>query len=184
MFSRDTIDEIKEQGFEEVKVASYDCSSSQLLKELASKFSYVYVSTGATFDDEIIKAAGVFNKMNFKDFAFLHCVTKYPTPNSMMNIARINFLKQFTDDVGFFQFIQTQMKVGWTQQNMLLLEAQLSLKGILQYTDADATKDGPVSISGKDLKELSQFANNSLSWESFTNDIGELNVLEGNEKEL
>ena len=39
--------------------------------------------------------------MNFKDFAFLHCVTKYPTPNSMMNIARINFLKQFTDDVGF-----------------------------------------------------------------------------------
>ena len=181
-FSRDTIDEIKEQGFEEVKVASYDCASFQLLKELASKFSYVYVSTGATFDDEILKAARVFSKMNFKDFSFLHCVTKYPTPNSMMNIARIDFLKQFTSDVGFSDHSNPD-ESGLDAAKYAFTRGATILERHFTILSSDATKDGPVSMSGKDLKELSEFANNSSLWESFKKNIGDLaHVLEGNEK--
>ena len=41
--------------------------------------------------------------MNVKDhaFTFLHCVTVYPTPLEMINLKRMEWLKQFTNSVGF-----------------------------------------------------------------------------------
>jgi N,N'-diacetyllegionaminate synthase len=58
-FARTDVAKIQDAGFRAIKVASYDCASYQLLRELAASFDDVYVSTGATFDDEIETAAGV-----------------------------------------------------------------------------------------------------------------------------
>ena len=97
-FSRSHVEEIKNLGFDVIKVASYDCASFQLLRDIADKFDQIVVSTGATFDNEIEKAAEILRD---KDFTFLHCVTKYPTNLEDLNLARINWLKQFTKNVGF-----------------------------------------------------------------------------------
>ena len=43
-------------GFKTIKVASSDCASYQLLRELVKKFNNIIVSTGMTYDDEIQKA--------------------------------------------------------------------------------------------------------------------------------
>ena len=120
--------------------------------------------------------------MNFKDFSFLHCVTKYPTPNSMMNIARIDFLKQFTSDVGFSDHSNPD-ESGLDAAKYAFTRGATILERHFTILSSDATKDGPVSISGKDLKELSEFANNSSLWESFKKNIVDLaHVLEGTEK--
>ena len=71
-----------------------------MLRELASKFDYLYVSTGATFDDEARHAA--LGRCNHaKDYSLLHCVTQYPTPIEEMHLNRISWLQQFTNEVGF-----------------------------------------------------------------------------------
>ena len=86
------MDKIYNLGFRNVKVASYDCSSFQLLRELSEKFDELIISTGATFDDEIEKSVKILNKNKTK-FTLLHCITLYPTPLNFLNLARIKFLK-------------------------------------------------------------------------------------------
>ena len=54
-FSHSRIDEIKTLGFEAIKVASYDCGSFPFIRRLVEQFGTVIVSTGASYDDEIIK---------------------------------------------------------------------------------------------------------------------------------
>lgn len=48
-FTRGDVDRIAQQGFRSVKVASYDCASFPLLRELATRFDHLYVSTGGYF---------------------------------------------------------------------------------------------------------------------------------------
>ena len=50
-FARCDVKKIKSLGFSEIKVASYDCASYQLIRELCEEFEHLYVSTGATYDD-------------------------------------------------------------------------------------------------------------------------------------
>ena len=83
-----------------VKVASYDCASVALVKELADNFDHLVISTGATLDDEIKKTAELLKSKN-KKFTFLHCVTSYPNTLAMANLARMEWLRQFTPLVGW-----------------------------------------------------------------------------------
>ena len=52
-FSREHVKSLHEIGYKKIKVASYDCASFQMLKELNKLFDKIYVSTGATYDQEI-----------------------------------------------------------------------------------------------------------------------------------
>ncbi len=157
-FSRAHVDEIADQGFTSIKVASYDCGSYQMLRELAGRFDEVIVSTGATFDDEIEKASEVL-KATVKDenFAFLHCVTIYPTPINEMHLARMDYLKSLAPRVGF------------SDHSLVARDGVLASKAAIHYgaelverhftvLAADESRDGPVSINPKQLKELADFA--------------------------
>ena len=61
-FARENIDILKDLGFKTIKVASYDCGSFQLIREISDKFKNLIISTGATFDDEIEKTFGILKK--------------------------------------------------------------------------------------------------------------------------
>ena len=139
-----------------VKVASYDCASVALVKELADNFDHLVISTGATLDDEIKKTAELLKSKN-KKFTFLHCVTSYPNTLAMANLARMEWLRQFTP------------LVGWSDHSLISRDgikmAKVAVMLGADYVErhftilpADKTKDGPVSINPKQLKELSLFA--------------------------
>ncbi len=156
-FARGTVNEIKQQGFREIKVASYDCASYQLLRELADNFGYLYVSTGATFDDEIQNASEVLKEKK-ADFSFLHCVTIYPTPLEAMNLARIEWLNKYCDIVGFSDHSLV------TRDGVIASKAAIACgAGVVErhfrILGADKTKDGPVSITAEQLRELAVFSN-------------------------
>ncbi len=89
---------LKSLGLDSVKVASYDMKSYRLLEELKKNFKKIYVSTGGSYPEEVKKAAEV---LKGHDFTMLHCVLAYPTPLEQANLAKINWLKQFTKSVGF-----------------------------------------------------------------------------------
>ena len=87
LFTLEDVKKIARHGYEEIKVASYDCASFPLIKDL-KKILKFYISTGSTFDYEIKKTAEILKD---KNFIFLHCVTIYPTPLKQINFLRLNF---------------------------------------------------------------------------------------------
>ena len=60
IFSRNRINLIKKMNLEYLKISSFDCSSSAMLREiLVNVKSKLIVSTGGAFDREIYKTAKI-----------------------------------------------------------------------------------------------------------------------------
>jgi sialic acid synthase SpsE len=139
-----------------VKVPSYDCASFKMLEELCDNFDHLIISTGATFDDEVKKAAEVV-KNKGKKLTFLHCVTSYPNSLDMCNMARIGWLSQFTASIGWSDHTLVERDGIKAAKVALALGAEY-IERHFTILEKDKTKDGPVSITPQLLKELSQFA--------------------------
>ncbi len=159
---------IHELGFEQVKVASYDCASFQLLRELKGRYSFILVSTGATYDDEISKAANVLEGDNF---AFLHCVTLYPTPLSEFNLARMQFLKKFCPTVGLSDHSLYARDGVFASIAAIYLGADIIERHFTIFPQ-DQTKDGPVSIDSEGLKQIHNFSTlSTVDQKAYLDDI-------------
>jgi len=158
-FDRGSIEEIAGLGFDTVKVASYDCGSFQMLRELSHHFDHLVISTGGTFDSEIKYAAKVLAK---KTFTFLHCVSIYPTPLDLLCLARMNFLKQYTSRVGFSDHSDSARHGALASKLALFLGAEV-IERHFTILPADETKDGRVSINPEQLSDLVKFAHLSRS---------------------
>ncbi len=153
-FTRSVVKDIKDLGYEAIKVASYDCASYPLLEDLKKYFSTIFVSTGATYDDEIIKAAEVLRGTNFH---LLHCVTIYPTPLEDVHLRRMSFLRKLTHQVGYSDHSKPSTTGLWATKIALALGASCIER---HYTvlPPDQTRDGVVSITPSMVKELREFA--------------------------
>lgn len=155
-FARGNLREISSQGFREIKVASYDCASYQLLRELQSLFDHIYVSTGATFDDEIKQAASILQTIK-TDYSLLHCVTVYPTPLDDMNLARLAFLRNYTSNVGFSDHSLVARDGVLASKAAIALGAEV-IERHFTILGASESRDGPVSITPEHLRELAEFS--------------------------
>lgn len=139
-----------------VKVASYDCGSIPLIRELAAHFDHLIISTGATFNEEIEKTAALLRERN-KQFTLLHCVTSYPNTLEMAHLARMEWLTQFTGSVGWSDHTLVA-RDGITAAKVALTLGADYVERHFTILPSDKTKDGPVSITPALLKELSTFA--------------------------
>ena len=154
IFSRSRIPFIASLGWEAVKVASYDCASIPMLRELKDHFKHLFISTGATYDEEIREAAELLKDTSF---SFLHAVTIYPTPLNEFHLVRMEYLRQFTDSVG----LSDHSLVARDGIKASLVALSLGAKVIERHFSvlpADQTKDGPVSIDHRQLKQLVDFS--------------------------
>ncbi len=154
VFTRKRLKFVSTLPFQAIKVASYDCRSFPFIKELLSCFQHLFISTGATFDDEIKKAASL---LKGHDYTFLHCVTIYPTPLNELHLARMKFLRRYAPSVGFSDHALTSRDGIKGSIVALALGADVVER---HYTvlPAEETKDGPVSINPQQLAELVKFA--------------------------
>ena len=153
-FTCDDISNLYKVGYKEIKIASYDCASYPLLKIAKNTFNKIYVSTGASYDSEIQKAATILSKSNF---SFLHCVTIYPTPLDYFNLARMNYLRSFSNDVGWSDHsLATEENIKGTIAAIYyganIIERHFTI------LPKDSTKDGPVSINPSQLKKIMEFS--------------------------
>ncbi len=85
-------------GLDTIKVASPDCGSTRLLEMLRERFPRMFVSTGMTPDEDVVRAA---ETLRGHDVTFLHCVSLYPTPSHLVNMARMDWLRTLAPRVGF-----------------------------------------------------------------------------------
>lgn len=150
IFARSRIPFVHELGFKEVKVASYDCASFPMIRELKETFRHLYISTGATYDDEIEKTAKILTNHSF---SFLHCITIYPTPLNQLNLVRMEYLRKFAKEVGFSDHTLVERDSLKASIAAIYIGAQV-IERHFTILDKTMTKDGPVSINPKHLKEL------------------------------
>jgi sialic acid synthase SpsE len=91
-FDEPSVGVIEEQGLDIVKVASCAFTDWPLLERIAASNRSIIASTaGAQLED--IDRVVSFLQHRGKDFAILHCVGEYPTPDARMNLAQIDLLK-------------------------------------------------------------------------------------------
>lgn len=177
IFSRSRIPFVASLGWDAVKVASYDCASYPMLKELKERFPHLYISTGATYDEEIKKAAQL---MAGHSYTFLHCVTIYPTPLNEMHLARLNYLRQFTPSVGFSDHSLVS-RDGIKASIVAMYYGADVVERHFTILPPDQTKDGPVSITPQLLKQLVDFSKMSREelWDYIKREIPEHAVMVG-----
>jgi N,N'-diacetyllegionaminate synthase len=154
VFTRAAISDVCDLGYEAVKIASYDCASYPLLRDVRKFWSTIYVSTGATYDGEIEQAAEILAGSNF---SFLHCVTIYPTPMSELHLRRMNFLRRFTPRVGYSDHSKPAETGLWASKLALALGASC-IERHFTILEADQSRDGPVSVTPALFRELREFA--------------------------
>jgi hypothetical protein len=98
VFTRSAVPRLATIGFDAVKIASYDCASGPLLRDVRERWRTIFVSTGATFDSEVEAAARTLAGL---DYTLLHCVTRYPTPMEELHLNRMTWLRTLAPRVGF-----------------------------------------------------------------------------------
>ena len=150
IFARNRIPFVHGLGFKEVKVASYDCASFPMIRELRERFQHLYISSGATYDHEVETTAKILSGHNF---SLLHCITIYPTPLMELNLARMSYLRKFTSEVGFSDHTLVERDGLKGSAAAIYLGAQV-IERHFTILDRSLTKDGPVSIDPKQLKQL------------------------------
>ncbi len=173
------------QGEKLFKVASYDCASFPMLRELAGYFDRLIVSTGGTFDDEIKQAAEIL-RSSAKPYALLHCVTSYPNTLAMANLARIRWLKQFAPETGWSDHTLVERDGIKAAKVAIMLGADY-VERHFTVLPSEETKDGPVSITPQLLADLKAFSRLSgeEQREAVKQDIPEWPIMIGaSEREL
>ena len=158
-FTRGQVKDILKIGFESIKVASYDCASYQLIRDLKLNFKEIVVSTGATYDDEVIHTSKILNGV---DFALLHCVTMYPTPLNEMHLSRMKWLKTLAPIVGFSDHTLVKKNGIIASKAALALGAEI-IERHFTILDPEDTKDGPVSINPSQLESIVDFSKLPIS---------------------
>jgi N,N'-diacetyllegionaminate synthase len=153
-FTRSAVREIRDLGYEAIKIASYDCASYPLLEDVRKYWSTIFVSTGATYDEEIEQAARILQGTHY---SFLHCVTMYPTPMEELHLRRMSYLRRFTPRVGYSDHSKVADTSLWASKIALALGADC-VERHFTILDPAETRDGPVSINPKQLNELRTFA--------------------------
>lgn len=154
IFSRSRIPFIAGLGWEAVKVASYDCASLPMLRELKERFGRLIISTGATYDEEIEAAARL---MGDHPFSLLHAVTIYPTPLDELHLARLEYLRKFTPSVGLSDHTLVARDGIKASIAAMSLGANIIERHFTVLAPED-TKDGPVSIRPEELRQLVSFS--------------------------
>ncbi|HLC89728.1 MAG TPA: N-acetylneuraminate synthase family protein [Patescibacteria group bacterium] len=139
-----------------VKVASYDCASHALIKELCDAFNHLIISTGATFDEEIEKTAEIVRSKG-KKLTLLHCVTSYPNTLEMCHLARMIWLRRLNDLVGWSDHTLVKRDGLKAAKVAMLLGADF-IERHFTILSEDQTKDGPISIHPQQLKQLVDFS--------------------------
>jgi N-acetylneuraminate synthase len=92
-FDEESVDLIEELGIEIIKVASCSAADRPLLERIAKANQPVIASTAGLGMPQIDRLVSFFETRDV-DFALMHCVAIYPTPNAKLNLNQIDLLKE------------------------------------------------------------------------------------------
>ena len=156
VFTREDVKRLLSMNWAAIKVASYDCGSLPMIMDLSEGSKKLYISTGSSFDDEVSATASYLSEKKIP-FALLHCVTIYPTPLEKINLRRMEWLRMMVSEVGFSDHSLVSESGVLASMAAVYLGADVIERHYTNLSSVE-TKDGPVSITASELRELIQFS--------------------------
>lgn len=152
IFTKERLKFIESLNLKTIKISSFDCSSFGFLSDISKskKIKNVILSTGATYNTEILQAKKILRN---KNLTLLHCISVYPTPLELANLNRINFLKKINKSVG----LSDHSNFNKSGHKIATVGLDLGIDTIERHftiLKKDMTKDGVVSVNFKELSEL------------------------------
>jgi len=176
-FARSHVNILANLGFKSIKVASYDCASFPMLREMSNKYEEIILSTGAMNDDEIKHAAHI---LSHKNYSMLHCVTLYPTPLDKLHLNRMNWLRDICPVVGYSDHSHVG-NTGLTASKLAMAMGADIIERHFTLLPENQTKDGPISITPEQLTELHNFSKLTIDerFESIKNEYPNWKIMLG-----
>lgn len=92
-FDEESVKLIEKQNLDIVKIASCSFSDWPLLERVVENNKPIIASTAGASEKDIDQIIS-FLQHRKKEFAIMHCVAEYPTPDKNTNLAQINYLKK------------------------------------------------------------------------------------------
>jgi sialic acid synthase SpsE/mannose-6-phosphate isomerase-like protein (cupin superfamily) len=91
-FDEASVEVIESQGLDIIKIASCSFSDWPLLERVVKCNRPIIASTAGASLDEIDRVISFFAHRS-KDFAILHCVGEYPTPDERLHLSQVDYLR-------------------------------------------------------------------------------------------
>lgn len=131
-----------------LKIASADLCNPYLIKKAASLGKPLILSTGMSFEHEIIRAIAQLNELAIP-FALLHCNSTYPAPEADIQLCYMTRLAQLHDVIGYS---------GHERGTAITIAAvALGAKIIERHITLDRNMEGPdhlASLEPEDFRNL------------------------------
>ena len=157
IFTRDVIKKTFSQGFKNIKLASFDCISTIMAKEIISfDPSLLIVSTGCSYKREINDMVNVLK--NSRKYALLHCISIYPTPIEEANLERLRYLKTLVGSVGLSDHSNFE-KDGLDILKWSVCEGIDYVERHFTVLEKSQTKDGIVSLNPEQMRKAVDICN-------------------------
>lgn len=137
-------------GLNTIKVASPDLGSHAMIRKLRTCFDHLILSTGMSYDEEIQQTAKLLDKTSY---TFLHCISLYPTPLERVNLARMEWLRQFTPSVGF-----SDHTLGTAAGKLAIARGAVYLEKHFTLSRELPGKDQAISAEPYEIRELADYA--------------------------
>ena len=101
VFSVEDADLLKQVVTDYVKIPSFESRNEELINHCSDLFDHIILSTGTSKTSEIITSIG-----GIADITLLHCVSSYPCNLDIVNLPRIDKLREISPSVGFSDHTQ------------------------------------------------------------------------------
>lgn len=97
-FDEVSVDNIVNQGYDYIKIASCSFTDWPLLEKIASTKRPVIASCAGSSETEVKSVVDFFRNRNI-NFSLMHCVAEYPTVNEHLQLNQVDYLKKAFPDV-------------------------------------------------------------------------------------
>lgn len=152
IFNYNDINFLKELNSKIIKIPSHEIYNIELIKKCIDSFDLTLISTGASKKEEI---EYLQNNLDLTKSVFMHCVSSYPCPADKVNLPRLNYMKKFTNNIGYsghFEGIDDAIAA-------ICLGAVYVEKHFTIDKNLDG-RDNKFALLPEDLKKISIFRNN------------------------
>ena len=171
-FDEDGLALLKKLKCKMYKIASFEMTDLNLIKQVAQTKKPMIISTGMASMQEISEAYNVAKKNGCKDITLLYCVSNYPSKVRDFNLNNIKILKQkFKCNIGFSDHSNdNRIAAAAVAAGAVVFEKHLIL------SKKDKSFDSKFSINGKEFSEYKRNINfnfNLLGRDKFFRDKSE-----------
>ena len=150
VFDEESLDLVTKLQVDTIKIASSDITDHNLLKLIKKRAKKIIFSTGLSTESEIRQAVKILGNRS----TILHCVSSYPCPQSLANLARIKTLKnKFKNSIGYSDHtIGNESCYMAIMFNASIIEKHFTLNKKMQGADH------LLSADENDMREIVSFA--------------------------